>query len=215
LKNGLRFLDFFCLQHLRETDMRILPSLLLAGAAVVGLGLAAPTLARELDLHHITIHLPGGGVETIDYTGKAVPRMIVHPVMVHRIADPWADDFFWPAGFGFADFDRIAARMDAQMAAMMHQAELLTRLPHGQALNQAVLKDLPPGTTSFSYVSTSTGNGTCTQVTRITRSVEDAKPQVVSQTSGDCGASPQTTAPADLKHVSYQPTAPGIAHTAL
>jgi hypothetical protein len=195
--------------------MRILPSLLLAGVA--GLGLAAPTLARELDLHHLTIHLPGGGMETIEYTGQVAPRVTFQPVMMHRIADPWAGDFFWPAGFGFADFDRIAARMDAQMAAMMHQAELLTRLPHGQALNQAVLKDLPPGTTSFSYISTSTGSGTCTQVTRITRGAEDAKPQVVSQTSGDCGASSSqtATAPADLKHVSYRPAAPRIAHTAL
>src|SRR5690242_1664743 len=122
----------------RETDMRILPSLLLAGAAVAGLGLAAPTLARELDLHRLTVHLPGGGVETIEYTGKAVPRLIVHPVAVQRIAGPWAGDFFWPVGFGmpsFVDFDRIAAQMDRQMAAMMQQAELLTRLPHGQALN--------------------------------------------------------------------------------
>jgi hypothetical protein len=196
--------------------MRILPSLLLAGIA--GLTLAAPTLARELDLHHLTIPLPGGGVETIEYTGQVAPRVSFQPVMMHRIADPWADDFFWPAGFGmpsFADFDRIAAGMDAQMAAMMHQAELLTRLPHGQALNQAVLKDLPPGTTSFSYVSTSSGNGVCTQVTRITRNAQDGKPQVVSQTSGDCGASSQTAAPADLKHASYQPAAPKTVRTTL
>jgi hypothetical protein len=218
LKSGLRFLDFFCLQHLKETDMRILPSLLLAGAAVAGLGLVAPSLARELDLHRLTVPLPGGGVETIEYTGQVAPRVRFEPVMMHRIADPWADDFFWPAGFGmpsFVDFDRIAARMDAQMAAMMQKAELLTRLPQGQALNQAVLKDLPPGTTSFSYVSTSTGNGTCTQVTRITRGAQDAKPQVVSQTSGDCGASSQAAAPADLKHASYQATAPKTARTTL
>jgi len=200
--------------------MRILPSLLLAGVAVAGLGLAAPTLARELDLHRLTVHLPGGGVETIEYTGKAVPRMIVHPMMVQRIADPWAGDFFWPAGFdmpSFADFDRIAARMDAQMAAMMRQAELLTRLPQGQVLNQAVLKDLPPGTTSFSYVSTSTGNGVCTQVTRITRGADDAKPQVVSQTSGDCGPAAQgaVSNQPDLKHVNYHAPAVEAARTAL
>lgn len=198
--------------------MRILPSLLFAGAAVVGLGLAMPTLARELDLHHLTIPLPGGGVETIAYTGQVAPRVTFRPVMVNWVADPWSGDFFWPAGFGmpsFADFDRIAARVDAQMAAMMHQAQLLTQLPRGQALNQAILKDLPPGTTSFSYVSTSTGNGVCTQVTRIVRGAEDAKPQVVSQTSGDCGASSQTAKPADVKHVSYKPSAPKIGRTIL
>lgn len=200
--------------------MRILPSLLLAGAAVVGLGLAAPSLARELDLHRLTVHLPGGGVETIEYTGKAVPRMIVHPVVVHQIADPWAGDFFWPVGFAmpsFVDFDRIAAQMDAQMVAMMRQADLLTRLPQGQTLNQAVLKDLPPGTTSFSYVSTASGNGVCTQVTRITRGANDAKPQVVSQTSGDCGSPAQgaVSNPPDLKHVNYHAPAAEPARTAL
>lgn len=200
--------------------MRILPSLFLAGAAVAGLGLAAPTLARELDLHRLTVHLPGGGVETIEYTGNVVPRMIVHPVVVHQIADPWAGDFFWPVAFGmpsFVDFDRIAAQMDAQMAAMMRQADLLTRLPQGQSLNQAVLKDLPPGTTSFSYVSTSTGHGVCTQVTRITRGADDAKPQVVSQTSGDCGPAAQSAVsdPSDLKHVNYHAPAVDSARTAL
>ena len=188
--------------------MRMLPSLLLAGVCVAGLGLAAPTLARELDLHRLTVHLPGGGVETVEYTSK--PRMIFQPVMAHRVADPWADDFFWPASFGmpsFVDFSRIAAQMDAQMTAMMRQAELLTHLPQGQALNQAVLKDLPPGTTSFSYVSTSTGNGVCTQVTRITRGADDAKPQVVSQTLGNCGsgsAAPGAAATSpDLKQANY------------
>jgi hypothetical protein len=200
--------------------MRIPPSLLLAGAAVIGLGLAAPTLARELDLHRLTVHLPGGGVETIEYTGKTVPRLIVHPVAVQRIADPWAGDFFWPVGFGMPsvlDIDRIAAQMDAQMAAMMRQADLLTRLPQGQTLTQAVLKDLPPGITSFSYVSTSSGNGTCTQVTRITRGANDAKPQVVSQTSGDCGAPAHDTlrGPSDLRHANYHAPAAEPARTAL
>jgi hypothetical protein len=200
--------------------MRILPSLLLAGAAVAGLGLVAPTLARELDLHRLTVRLPGGGVETIEYTGKTVPRLIVHPVAVQRIAVPWANDFFWPVGFGmpsFMDIDRIAAQMDAQMAAMMHQAELVTRLPQGQVLNQAVLKDLPPGTTSFSYVSTSSSNGVCTQMTRITRGANDAKPQVVSQTSGDCSAPTHDTlrGPSDLKHVNYHAPAAEPARTAL
>ncbi len=200
--------------------MRILPSLLLAGAVVAGLGLAAPTLARELDLNRLTVHLPGGGVETIEYTGKTVPRLIVHPVAVQRIADPWADGFLWPIGFGmpsFVDIDRIAARMDAQMAAMMRRADMLTHLPQGQTLDQAVLKALPPGTTSFSYVSTSSGNGTCTQVTRITRSANDAKPQVVSQTSGDCGAPAHDTlgGPSDLKHASYDAPVVRSVRTAL
>ena len=45
--------------------MRLLSSILLAGAAVAGLAIVAPTVARELDSHVMTVHLPGGGVETI------------------------------------------------------------------------------------------------------------------------------------------------------
>jgi hypothetical protein len=117
----------------------------------------------------------------------------------------------------FVDFDRIAAQMDQQMTAMLRQAELLTRSAQSQTLNQAVLKDLPAGTTSFSYISTSTGNGVCTQVTRITRGADDAKPQVVSQTSGDCGPAAQGAVgnPPDLKHVNYHAPAVEPARTAL
>lgn len=200
--------------------MRLLPSLLLAGAAVAGLAVLAPTVARELDTHRLTIHLPGGGVETIEYSGKIAPRVAFQPVMVHPIADPWADDFFWPAGFGmpsFAAFDRIAAEMSARMDSMMRQAELLSRLPQGQPLDQAVLKDLPAGATSFSYVATSTGNGVCTHVTRITRGADDAKPQVVSQTSGDCGTQAPHAGPTQsgLKQASYPMPAAKSARTAL
>ena len=194
--------------------MRLLSSFLLAGAAVAGLAVLAPTVARELDTHRLTVHLPGGGVETIEYSGKVAPRVTFQPVMVpaRTVFDPWADSF-WPVGFGmpsFAAFDRMAAEMDAHMNAMMRQAELLTRLPQGQPLDQAVLKDLPPGTTSFSYVATSSGNGVCTHVTRVTRGADDAKPQVVSQTSGDCGSgstAPGATAPSDLKQANYHGSA--------
>lgn len=204
--------------------MRLLPSFLLAGAAVAGLAVVAPTVARELNTHLMTVHLPGGGVETIEYSGNVVPHVSFKPVMVHRVADPWADDFFWPVGFGmpsFAAFDSIAAQMNAQMNAMMRQAELLTRLPQNQPLSRAVLDNLPAGTTSFSYVATSTGNGVCTHVTRVTRGKDDAKPQVVSQTSGDCGATshapaqPLGPAQSDVKQINYQTAAPKPVRSAL
>jgi hypothetical protein len=171
----------------KETNMRLVHSLLLAGAAVAGLAILAPSMAGEI--HRLNIALPGGGMETIEYSGTVAPRVTFQPRMV-SFADPWAESF-WPAGFGvpsFAAFDRIAAEMDAQMNAMMRQAELLTRLPQDRQLSQAVLNQLPAGTTSFSIVSRSTGNGVCTHVTRITRGSNDVKPQVVSEVSGDCGA---------------------------
>jgi len=133
----------------------------------------------------------------------------------HAVFDPWADSF-WPAAFAmpsFATFDRLAAEMDARMNAMMRQADLLSRLPQGQALDQAVIKDLPQGATSFSIVSSS--NGVCTHVTQIMRGANDAKPQVVSQTSGDCGTSSHAAAPTDVKQINYQAPAAKPGRTAL
>jgi hypothetical protein len=187
--------------------MRIAHSLLLAGAAVAGLTILAPSMAHEYNTHRLRIHLPGGGVETIEYSGAVAPRVTFHPIAV-PVAEPWFVGFDLPS---FAAFDRIAAEMDAQMDAMMRQAALLTRLPQGQPLNQAVLQNLPPGTTSFSMVSETTGNGVCTHVTRVTRGANDAKPQVVSQTSGDCGPGANNVAPAqssrqgDLRQINYAP----------
>jgi hypothetical protein len=98
----------------------------------------------------------------------------------------------------------MAADMDRQMNVMLHRAEMLSRLPQDDSLRSAVMQGLPPGTTSFSMIETSTGNGVCTKVTRITQGAQDAKPQIVSQTSGcgeSAGAAP--SANPDLKHANY------------
>ena len=192
--------------------MRILSSLLLAGAAIAGVAVLAPTVARELESHYLTIRLPGGGVETIEYAGNVAPRVVFHPVMT-----PMVDPLAWPAGFGspsFAAFDRMAAEMDRQMDAMMRQAEIMTRLPQNAALNHAVLENLPPGT-SYSIVSRSFGNGVCTQTTQVTQRVGDAKPQVVSHTSGNCGKGPGNPPQTDLKQVNYPARAGSSPRTAL
>jgi hypothetical protein len=184
--------------------MRFLSSLLLAGGAVVGLAVLAPTVARELDRHHLTIPVPGGGVETIEYSGKIAPKVSFEAIPVagdfaDRDAISWA---FAPPSF--AALDRISAEMDRQMNAMMHQAEMLQRLPEGGALDHAVLNGLPPGA-SFSLVSQSFSNGACTQMTRITQSAGDAKPQVVSQSSGNCGQDQHEVQPVEpgLKQANY------------
>ena len=192
--------------------MRILTSLLLAGAAMAGVAVLAPTMARELESHHLTIRLPGGGMETIEYTGNVAPHVVFHPLMT-PIADPLA----WPAGFelpSFAAFDRMAAEMDRQMDAMMRQAEIMTRLPQNGALNRAVLENLSPGT-SYSIVSQSFGNGVCTQTTQVTQRAGDAKPQVVSYTSGSCGKMPGNPPQTDLKQINYPARAVSSPRTAL
>ena len=95
---------------------------------------------------------------------------------------------------------------------MMHRAEMLSRLPQDNSLTQAVMRDLPRGT-SFSMVSETSSNGVCTQVTRIIQGASDAKPQVVSNTSGNCGekssAAPAASGDPGLKRINgYVPVAP-------
>jgi hypothetical protein len=187
--------------------MRILPSLILAGAAVTGLAVLAPSLARELDNHTVTVRLPGGGVETIEYTGKIAPKVSfpAAPMMV-SMADP------------FAAFDQISLAMDRQMDTMMHQAQMLAVMPQGQPLVRATLNGVPQGA-SFSMVSQTIGNGACVQTTQVTQGPGDAKPHVVSRTSGNCGADAHgegayTAVPAgnpDVRQINYH--AP-VAHPA-
>ena len=163
--------------------MHSLKPLLLAGATIAGLAVLAPAVARELNSHKMTVPVPGGGVATIEYSGDVAPKVSFLPVAGSQLVDPFA----WSAAFdmpSFAALDRMAADMDRRMNVMLHRAEMLSRLPQDDSLRRAVMQGLPPGTTSFSMVETSTGNGVCTKVTRITQGAEDAKPQVVSQTSG-------------------------------
>ena len=174
--------------------MHSLKPLLIAGAAIAGLAVLAPAVARELNTHHMTVPVPGGGVAIIEYSGNVAPKISFRPIAGPQLADPFA----WSAAFdlpSFAALDRMAADMDQQMNVMMHRAEMLSRLPQDDGLRSAVMHDLPPGT-SFSMVSETTSNGVCTHVTRITQGAGDAKPQVVSNTSGNCGERPSAALPA-------------------
>jgi hypothetical protein len=195
--------------------MHSLKSFLIAGAAIAGLAVLAPAVARELNTHHMTVPVPGGGVATIEYSGNVAPKVSFRSVAAPYLADPFA----WTAAFdmpSFAALDRMAADMDRQMNVMLHRAEMLSRLPQDDSLRSAVMQGLPPGTTSFSMIETSTGNGVCTKVTRITQGAQDAKPQVVSQTSG-CGEDARNAASADpsLKHINYPAPAQPEARSAL
>lgn len=186
--------------------MRISTSLILAGATVIGLAGLAPTIARELDGHSVTVRLPDGGVETITYTGKVAPRIHFQARPVFGLVDsPFVA--FTPMGFpSFATLDRISAEMDRQMDVMLRQAQMMAAMPQDQALYNATLKGLPQGSTSFSMVSETTSNGVCTHVTRITQGAGDAKPQMVSQTSGNCGEGAHSAAPStdpDVKQINY------------
>jgi hypothetical protein len=113
------------------------------------------------------------------------------------VASPFAFDA------PFADFDRMSqdmaqfsqqmdrmrAEMDRRVEIMNRQAETLMRmrLPDSDALIEAGLGSSTPGSTSYSVVSTSSSDGTCTRTVQVTAPAGGGKPQVVSHESGACG----------------------------
>ena len=140
--------------------MRKLPLVVAGIAGLVVAGTAA--LAADSGPHEMTVRLPGGGIEHIEYKGNVAPRIVVRQ-------SPF--DVTWPVMIGFepssfAMFDRMAAQMDREMAAFRQQAESLQNIamPNGQGLDEAALRNLPPGAMSYSSVrSFSTGSGMCSR----------------------------------------------------
>jgi hypothetical protein len=164
--------------------MRLTKTAIFAGLAAIA-GVTAVSAAERQPVHTMLVHLPDGSVEQVRYTGDVAPRVVLRPVAV----DPML------AAFGpdspFAMMDRISAQMDAQMAGMMHQAAMMQRMTP-QQLQQTALAGAPAGTTSsFTFVSSASGNGACSQSIR-TVSLGDGKaPQVTRTASGDCGSAVQ------------------------
>jgi hypothetical protein len=158
--------------------MRHLSTLLVGGIAALTLaGATAMAAERQDPTHEITVRLPGGGVERIEYTGNVAPRVIVDSAPLFAPIGFWSD----PA---FASLDRISAEIDRQMDAMFRQA--MSGAPFTNGLNEAVLGKLPEGASSYSMISTSTGNGFCMRTTETTIT-GNGKPQTVSHQSGNCG----------------------------
>jgi hypothetical protein len=163
-----------------EITMRTLTTVVLAGAAIAGLtGLA---LAAGSVMHDMTVQMPGGGVAHIRYTGDVAPK-------VNFVQAAPIPVTVWGAPSPFAGMERISAMMDRQMAVMLTQARLMQQAAD-RPLQAAVLKDMPTGSSSYSFVSTMSGNDVCTRTTQITASPGNA-PKVVSQTSGNCGDAPK------------------------
>lgn len=170
--------------------MRLLTkSILVAGSA---LALAGGALAAERSVHVLNVRLPDGSIERIRYVGDKPPAIALVPVVVRPVAmaDP------------FAQFDRMFAEMRQRNALMMRQAAAMQRAAlagapvtaNGQ-VNMAALKALP-GTVRYSFVSTSTGNGTCTRSVQMTSFGPNQLPKIVSSNSGDCGAMAKPLTPA-------------------
>jgi hypothetical protein len=188
--------------------MGVFRTALLSGAAAIAVaGLSGVAGARDLNTHVITVQVPGGGVAEIRYTGDVPPQVVFSPAPTAFGAFMPPGAFFGPAS-AFATLDRISAAMDREAASLMRQAEILANSP-AFAPNQPIetaLGNLPPGTESYSMVSTWSGNGVCTQSVEITPPANGDKPRVVSHSSGNCGSALGSTG------VIRTPTLPAPTH---
>lgn len=165
--------------------MRMLKTSLLAGVAAAAIGLAGAASAQTGGVHVMTVQLPGGGVAQIQYTGNIAPRVSFGeaPAPIAAFAPMPA---FFGAGSPFATLDRISAEMDREAAAMFRQTAALAAEARSGQLTEAAMRDLPPGSRSYSYVSTMSGNGVCSESVEITSQGNGAPPRVVSHRSGNC-----------------------------
>lgn len=195
--------------------MRILPTTLLAGVASVA-------LAGSVAAHTLTVRLPDGTTEQIDYSGDVAPQVSFVPA-ASAAAPAWA---FGPSS-PFALMQQISAEMDRETAAMMRQMQQLQvdALQPGPGSGQPLAVDmtnLPRGAESYSFVSTLSPGGVCSQSMEITSTGPGQKPQVVTHRSGNCGtvgapaptnaAAPDTTPatiPVQPRVQTYQASAAG------
>ncbi len=173
--------------------MRVSFRSMLAGtAAILAVGVVTPAMAGDGRVHVLTLQLPGGGVEQIQYTGDVAPRVVLMPTS-RMVAMPMMDVD------PFATLNRISAMMDQQAAAMLREVE---------SLQGGMLTGLPRGANGYSFVSTMSGSGVCTRSVRITYNGGNAPPQMVSSSSGDCGSDHRQQAPSEVTVPVGRPGAP-------
>lgn len=174
-------------------------SLLVGVAAAAIAGSSGLAVAQSPDSHVMTIRLPAGGTEEIRYAGNTPPQIVfaARPASSANL-DPL------PALFGsespFAMMARISAEMDREAAAMLAQADSLATQAQSNPtrLTEAALRSLPPGSASYSFVSTMSGNGVCTKSVEITSTGNGTAPRVVSRNSGNCGPQAGATGSVNL-----------------
>lgn len=162
--------------------MRKIRTAFLAGvAAVAAIGTA---VAASHDSHVMKVGLPDGTVARIEYEGDVAPKVTVAPASsVAPIA--WLDPFE-PAPFAL--FDRIAADMDRQSDLVMRQVRVLPlpAIADDGKIDLTALRGLPPGTVSYSFVSTTNGGRTCSRSVQVTSVGSGRQAKVISNSSGDC-----------------------------
>ena len=168
---------------MRKKTIGLLASI--AGLALAGTAMATTPPKPVQPEHVLNVALPDGTIQQIRYSGDTPPAVVFTPVRQATVPIAFGDPF---AMAPFAEFDRIAAAMDRQMDAMLRQASTMTAQPVGPdgKIDQATFAKLPAGTVHYSFVSSSSGNGTCSRSVQVTSFGPNQQPKIVSQSSGNC-----------------------------
>jgi hypothetical protein len=188
--------------------MRTFRNALLAGVAAVTLGVAGTAFAQSDNVHVMMVRLPDGGLAQIRYSGNVAPQ-----VTLDEASTPGAVFAAMPSLFGpespFAAMERVSAEMDREAAAMFHQADAMAAEANSGQLTAAALRNLPPGSLSYTVVSTASGNGVCSQSLEIA-ATGNGPPRVVRHSSGNCGPTGEATNSASLPAATPQLSRPGL-----
>ncbi len=169
------------------------PTMLAGAASFALIAIATPSVAAGGATHTLTLQLPNGAIEQIDYTGDVPPQVVVSPPAMIAAPLPMPAAAWDPS---FAALARMTAIIDQQEAA---QEAVLARL--AASAPPAVTYDAPPAG-GITYVSTWVSDGACTRTTQITYNGNGMAPRTVSDTSGACGpergAEPAMRAPTHI-----------------
>jgi hypothetical protein len=185
--------------------MRSKGKTVLALISTFALASAALAAGANEKFHNLMIALPDGSVQHIRYTGDVAPQVVILPASRQIAPVSLFDAFDAP----FAALDRLAAEMDRQRDAMLRQVAMLrAQAASGKAgVSPAVVANMPAGSVSYSFVSTSSGKGFCSESLQVTSYGAGQKPKVVSQSSGDCSkVMPRVLPTAQVKPSSTIPT---------
>jgi hypothetical protein len=148
--------------------MRIIPTLLAAGAG--SMLFAGAVAAQSLPAHTMTVQLPDGSAEQIQYEGNVAPQISFLP------ASP------------FAQIERLSLELNREADAMLSGMPIL--MPAMTVPGQLIQIDagrLPPGTRAYGFLVNVTPGSICTRSIEITSSGRPgAVPHVVTQSSGGC-----------------------------
>jgi hypothetical protein len=177
--------------------MRHARALGLAGCAAVAIGGLA-LAATHMQVHTVTVRLPGGGTETVRYVGNVAPQISLSrdaaPVV---LATPVAAPFDWDAPF--AVLDQLSAQMDQQSAAMLREFDGMAA-PGAQVATFGI----PVMGQGYAFASSLAGQGLCGKSVEIT-STGEGKAHVVSKSWGNCGAAPAAKPASPAPHAAEAP----------